>query len=159
MGATMMTNKTPTIFKIVIPDELGAMARVIVERGDLSVLLSFEVDDLALPAAYETMIAGLTQLAALEENPPADIQIPEPAKPAPAQTPKKPAATKTPAASKPTPPKQLWWTHQETGAIEQHPVSAVDPKFWLGPFESKADAEQHIPEWLRPAFGGKKAKR
>jgi hypothetical protein len=147
----MTTNKQPTIFKIVIPDELGATARVIVERGDLSVLLSFEVDDLALPAAYETMVAGITQLDDLEQNPPPDIQIPEPVKPTPAQTPKKPAATKTPAASKPT-PKSEWYTNPDTGEVK---LNTKMEKGWFGPFDTQSEAEQHIPEWLKPAFGKK----
>jgi hypothetical protein len=150
------TNKTPTIFKIVIPDELGATARVIVERGDLSVLLSFEVDDLALPAAYETMITGMTQLSDLEQNPPADIQIPEPVKPAPARTPQKPATTKL-AASKPA-PKAKWWVNEDTGKVTRDD-KAESKSGHLGPFDTEATANDNVPDWLKPMDTKKKAKR
>lgn len=155
----MTTNKPPITLRISIPHYGSDKCTVIAERGDLGTMKTFKVDGLwsADQMVGKAVQDALNDLNKLEEHPPKDIQIPEPPKSAPAQ---KPAATKTPAASKPAPApvKPKWYTSPDNGEVKRDDKTALNEQGWFGPFDTQAEAEQHIPEWLKPAFGSKKKK-
>jgi hypothetical protein len=94
------------------------------------------------------------KLGEVEKAPPPDVTFPEEPKPAPVTTTPKPAAKPTPSA-----PKVKWYTNPDTGEVRAAAETALNEEGWFGPFDGRDEAESHIPEWLKPAFGSKSKKR
>lgn len=153
-----MATNNPTTIRIVIPDFASDNCTLIIERGELAKMIKFAFNDENAALLDSGVIRqAIMGLAELEQNPPADIQIPEPTKPTPTKTasaPVKKPVTKTPAAAKPAP---KWWTNEDNGKVTQS-AAKPDKGSWLGPFDSEEAAKANVPDWLKP-MDAKKAKK